>query len=106
MKSSMEFWLATQQYPQNDHDDWLGGKFPYTMTHVNGPHLVFYEFSGKLLLLIFNKGNKAFNFYMGIARIAPNLKIMNHLETHTMVSMETKVLSKTHFWTSFQKNFT
>ena len=29
------FWLATQQYPQND---WLGGKFPYTMTYAQGPH--------------------------------------------------------------------
>ena len=29
------FWLATQQYPQND---WLGGKFPYTMTYAHGPH--------------------------------------------------------------------
>ena len=28
-------WLATQQYPQND---WLGGKFPYTMTYAHGPH--------------------------------------------------------------------
>ena len=29
------FWLATQQYPQND---WLGGNFPYTMTYAHGPH--------------------------------------------------------------------
>ena len=29
------FWLATQQYPQND---WLGGNFPYTMTYVHGPY--------------------------------------------------------------------
>ena len=25
------FWLAAQQYPQND---WLGGNFPYTMTYM------------------------------------------------------------------------
>ena len=31
------FWLATQQYPQND---WLGGKFPYTMTYAHDPHLL------------------------------------------------------------------
>ena len=30
------FWLATQQYPQND---WLGGNFPYTMTYAHGPPL-------------------------------------------------------------------
>ena len=30
------FWLANQQYPQND---WLGGNFPYTMTYAHGPHL-------------------------------------------------------------------
>ena len=29
------FWLATQQYPQND---WLGSNFPYTMTHMHGFH--------------------------------------------------------------------
>ena len=29
------FWLATQQYPQND---WLGGILPYTMTYAHGPH--------------------------------------------------------------------
>ena len=29
------FWLATQQYPQND---WLGGNFPYTMTYAHSPH--------------------------------------------------------------------
>ena len=27
--------LATQQYPEID---WLGGKFPYTMTYAHGPH--------------------------------------------------------------------
>ena len=31
------FWLATQQYPQID---WLGGKFPYTMTYAHCPHKV------------------------------------------------------------------
>ena len=29
------FWLATQQYPQND---WLGGNFPYTNTYRHSPH--------------------------------------------------------------------
>ena len=29
------FGLPPQQYPQND---WLGGKFPYTMTYAHGPH--------------------------------------------------------------------
>ena len=29
------FWLATQQYPEND---WLGGNFPYTMTYTHGRH--------------------------------------------------------------------
>ena len=29
------FWLATQQYPEND---WLGGILPYTMTYAHGPH--------------------------------------------------------------------
>ena len=28
------FWLATQQYPQND---WLGGNFLYTMAYTHGP---------------------------------------------------------------------
>ena len=28
--------LATQQYPEID---WLGGKFPYTMTYAHSPHL-------------------------------------------------------------------
>ena len=32
------FSLATQQYPKND---WLGGKFPYTMTYAHGPHWVY-----------------------------------------------------------------
>ena len=32
------FWLATQQYPQND---WLGGNFQYTMTYAHGPHSIF-----------------------------------------------------------------
>ena len=32
---SKPFWLATQQYPQND---WLGGILPYTMTYAHGPH--------------------------------------------------------------------
>ena len=30
------FWLATQQYPEND---WLGGNLPYKMTYAHGPHL-------------------------------------------------------------------
>ena len=29
------FWLATQQYPQND---WLSGNFPCTMMYVHGAH--------------------------------------------------------------------
>ena len=32
------FCRATQQYSQ---DDWLGGKFPYTMTYAHGPHLIY-----------------------------------------------------------------
>ena len=36
IQSSMEaIFLATQQYPEID---WLGGKFPYTMTYAHGPH--------------------------------------------------------------------
>ena len=31
------FCRATQQYPQ---DDWLGGKFPYTMTYAHGSYLI------------------------------------------------------------------
>ena len=30
------FWLATQQYPQND---WPGGKFPFTMMYTHCHHL-------------------------------------------------------------------
>ena len=47
------FWLATQQYPQND---WLGGKFPYTMTYAHGPHCTEQRRPGVLV-----KRFKAFN---------------------------------------------
>ena len=30
------FWLATQQYPQND---WLGGNCPYAVTYAHSPPL-------------------------------------------------------------------
>ena len=43
IQSSMEaICLATQQYPEIE---WLGGKFPYTMTYAHGPHFVDFMFS-------------------------------------------------------------
>ena len=53
-------------------------------------------FQKKLLLLTFNKGNKAFIFEEGIP--VKNLKIMNHLKTPTTISMETKVVLRDSFF--------
>ena len=54
-----------------------------------------YKLSGKLLLLTFDKGNKVFDFEQGFP--VKNLNAMNNLKTLTMVSMETKVLSRDSF---------
>ena len=62
------------------------------------------SFQKMLVLLTFNKGNMVFHFEWGYP--VKNLKHMNHLKTLTMVSMETKVVSRDSFWTSFQKKFT
>ena len=48
-----------------------------------------------LFLLTFNKGNMVFHFEWGFP--VKNLKHMNHLKTLTMVSMETKVVSRDSF---------
>ena len=48
-----------------------------------------------LVLLPFNKGNMVFHFEWGFP--VKNLKHMNHLKTLTMVSMETKVVSRDSF---------
>ena len=53
------------------------------------------SFQKKLLLMTFDKGNKAFDFWIGIPN--ENLKTMNHPKTLTMVSMETKVVSRNSF---------
>ena len=57
-----------------------------------------------LVLLTFNKGKMVFHFEWGFP--VKNLKHMNHLKTLTMVSMETKVVSRDSFLTIFQKKFT
>ena len=51
--------------------------------------LVFLKFSEKVNIVDFEKGNKIFDFCMGI--LIQNLKLKNHLKTLTMVSMETKI---------------
>ena len=48
-----------------------------------------------LVLLTFNKGNMVSHFDWGFP--VKNLKHMNHLKTLTMVSMETKVVSRDSF---------
>ena len=48
-----------------------------------------------LVLFTFNKGNMVFHFEWGFP--VKNLKHMNHLKTLTMVSMETKVVSRDSF---------
>ena len=48
-----------------------------------------------LVLLTVNKGNMVFHFEWGFP--VKNLKHMNHLKTPTMVSMETKVVSRDSF---------
>ena len=48
-----------------------------------------------LVLLTFNKGTMVFRFEWGFP--VKNLKHMNHLKTLTMVSMETKVVSRDSF---------
>ena len=56
------FWLAIQQYPQND---WLGGNLPYTMTYAHGPH--FAPFVAKTLKLAMNFAPfLAKNLHLGI----------------------------------------
>ena len=55
----------------------------------------FISFQKMLVLLIFNKGNMVFHFEWGFP--VKNLKHMNHLKTLTMVSMETKVVSRDSF---------
>ena len=57
--------------------------------------LVFHNFQKMLVLLTFNKGNMVFHFEWGFP--VKNLKHMNHLKTLTMVSMETKVVSRDSF---------
>ena len=55
----------------------------------------FISFQKMLVLLTFNKGNMVFHFEWGFP--VKNLKHMNHLKTLTMVSMETKVVSRDSF---------
>ena len=57
--------------------------------------LGYYTLSEKLTLLIFNKGNKVFDFWIGIP--SQSSENINHLKTLTIVSMETKVVSKDSF---------
>ena len=57
--------------------------------------LVFHKLSENVVLLTFNKGNMVFHFEWGFP--VKNLKHMNHLKTLTMVSMETKVVSRDSF---------
>ena len=53
------------------------------------------SFQKMLVLLTFNNGNMVFHFEWGYS--VKNLKHMNHLKTLTMVSMETKVVSRDSF---------
>ena len=55
----------------------------------------FISFQKMLVLLTFNKGNMVFHFEWGFP--VKNLKHMNHLKTLTMVSMQTKVVSRDSF---------
>ena len=64
--------------------------------------LVFLKFSEKVNFVDFEKGNKIFDFRIGIP--SQNLKLKNHLKTLTMVSMETKTV-RILFWTGFLTNF-
>ena len=54
-----------------------------------------------LLLLTFHYGNKVFDFWRGF--LVKILKTMNHFKTRTMVSMETKVVSRDSFLDKFSE---
>ena len=63
--------------------------------HTLSENVSFVDNKKMLVLLTFNKGNMVFHFEWGFP--VKNLKHINHLKTLTMVSMETKVVSRDSF---------
>ena len=66
--------------------------------------LGFYKLLEIVTFVDFQQKEQGFWFWIGIP--SQKSETINHLKMPTMVSMETKVMSRDSFWTSFKKNVT